>query len=131
MRIPAVGAVITDDDGRVLLVLRGHAPATRRWSLPGGRIEPGETTQQALAREVQEETGLEVAVGDRLGSLTIPIDGTAAYDVIDYRCTIIGGQLRAADDADDARWVTPEQLRLLPTSTDLVGHLTSWQILPP
>ena len=58
-----MGAVIKDGAGRLLLIKRGHEPEAGRWSLPGGRIEPGESDEQALVREIGEETGLTVTVG--------------------------------------------------------------------
>ena len=57
-RIPCVGAIIKDPAGRLLLIKRGHAPQAGRWSLPGGRVEPGESDEQAVIREIREETGL-------------------------------------------------------------------------
>ncbi len=60
LRVPCVGAIITDPAGRLLLIKRGHEPEAGRWSVPGGRIEPGESDEQALVREVREETGLTV-----------------------------------------------------------------------
>src|SRR5260370_1168754 len=71
LRIPCVGAILTDG-GRILLIRRGHEPEKGRWSLPGGRIEPGETDQQALVREVREETGLEVIPGPLAGGVDPP-----------------------------------------------------------
>jgi len=68
-RIPCVGAVIKDDAGRLLLIKRGHEPAAGRWSIPGGRIEAGESDVDALVREVREGTGLEVAAGRLLGAV--------------------------------------------------------------
>jgi 8-oxo-dGTP diphosphatase len=65
-----VGAVVIDDD-RLLLIRRGHGPAAGNWSLPGGRVEFGETMVEALVREVQEETGLDVVVGDYIGHIEI------------------------------------------------------------
>ncbi|HEV3292424.1 MAG TPA: NUDIX domain-containing protein, partial [Streptosporangiaceae bacterium] len=67
-----MGAIITGPGGRLLLIRRGHEPEAGRWSLPGGRIEPGETDQQALVREVREETGLEVAPGHQIGEVERP-----------------------------------------------------------
>ena len=62
-RIPCVGAIIRDPAGRLLLIKRGHDPEAGRWSLPGGRVEPGESDAQALVREMREETGLIVQPG--------------------------------------------------------------------
>src|SRR5712691_10819704 len=68
-RIPCVGAVIKDDAGRLLLIKRGHEPGKGLWSVPGGRVEAGETDQEALVREVREETGLVVTAGPLIGSV--------------------------------------------------------------
>ena len=70
--IPCVGAVIKDDQGRLLLIKRGHEPGAGLWSIPGGRIEPGETDAEALVREMQEETGLAVEAGPLLGGVRRP-----------------------------------------------------------
>src|SRR3954466_12295448 len=69
--VPCVGAVVRDAAGRLLLVRRGHAPGRGLWSLPGGRVEPGESVEQAVAREVREETGLTVRAGAPVGRVTI------------------------------------------------------------
>jgi len=118
---PAVvcaGAVIQDDEGRLLLVLRGREPGAGRWSLPGGRVEPGEKPAEAAAREVHEETGLIVAIGEPLA--TIPIGD---YLVHDFAATVVGGELRAGDDADDVRWCSFADAELLPLTDNLLDEL--------
>lgn len=116
--IICAGAVIRDQLGRLLLVRRAAAPARGTWSLPGGRVEAGETPDQAAAREVLEETGLVVEVGDQLASVTI-----GAYLVHDFAATVVGGDLLAGDDASEVRWVRPDELEELPTSPGLVEEL--------
>ena len=127
--IPCVGAVIRDDEGRLLLIKRGHEPGAGLWSLPGGRIEPGETGTQALVREMREETGLTVKVGRLLGTVSRPgLDGDV-IDISDYEATIITGSLTPGDDAADARWVDPADLESMPITDGLVEALTDWGVL--
>ena len=108
--VVSVGAVIVDG-GRVLLIKRGQPPLQGRWSLPGGVVEIGETLQAALAREVREETGLEIDVGpvvEVLDRIEREDDNRVEYHyvIIDYRCLVRGGRLACGSDADDARWVS-------------------------
>lgn len=129
-RIPCVGAVIKDSAGRLLLIKRGHEPGAGLWSLPGGRIEPGETHQQALAREVLEETNLRVECRRLLGTAELPgADGTV-IDVSDYLAVVTGGELAAGDDAADARWAAAADLERLPLTSGLAGYLTAWGVYP-
>jgi 8-oxo-dGTP diphosphatase len=125
-----VGAVIKDASGRLLLIRRGHEPGAGLWSLPGGRIEPGETHEQAVAREVLEETGLRVDCGSLLGTAELPAPGGAVIDVSDYQATVTGGELAAADDAADARWVTAADLARLPLTDGLADYLAAWGASP-
>ena len=104
-----MGAIITDDTGRLLLIQRGHEPEEGRWSLPGGRVRPGESDPQALVREVREETGLRVEPGRLVGAVERPAPGGAVFDIYDYAASVSGGQLAAGDDAADARWVHPRR----------------------
>jgi 8-oxo-dGTP diphosphatase len=119
----AAGAVITDAQGRVLLVMRGRDPQKGRWSLPGGSAEPGETLSETVMREVQEETGLHVRVGDELWSLRISAGDGRVFEVHDFAATVTGGALAFGDDADDARWVAPAELGTLPLTADLGDYL--------
>jgi len=109
-----VGAVVLDGD-RVLLVKRGHAPLKGQWSLPGGGVEVGETLEQAVAREVLEETGVVIEVGpmvDVLDRISRDIDGRVDHHfvLIDFAARASGGLLRSASDADDAAWVPLSEL---------------------
>jgi len=128
-RIPCVGAVIRDGAGRLLLIQRGHDPEAGRWSLPGGRIEPGETDAQALIREMREETGLTVRPGRLLGAVERPGPGGSIIDIRDYEATMTGGTLTAGDDADDARWVAAADVPHLPLTSGLAAVLASWGVL--
>jgi 8-oxo-dGTP diphosphatase len=129
-RIPCVGAVIKDAAGRLLLIQRGHEPGAGLWSLPGGRIEPGETDQQAVAREVMEETGLAVESRRLLGRVELPGSDGTVIDVRDYLAVVTGGELAAGDDAADARWVTAAELDRLPLTSGLAGYLDAWGVYP-
>lgn len=128
-RVPCVGAIIKDASGRLLLIQRGHEPETGRWSLPGGRIEPGESDEQAVVRETQEETGLRVTCGALVGSVERPGLRGAVVDIRDYAATVTGGTLAAGDDAADARWVSPADLASLPLTSGLAETLTAWGVL--
>lgn len=129
-RIPCVGAVIPDGD-RLLVVRRARAPGAGLWTIPGGRVEAGETDHEALRREVREETGLDVTVGRLLGTVEQDAGEGAVFVIRDYMCAPEGGDLRPGDDAADARWVTAQELRRLPTTPHLVETLVGWQVLPP
>jgi len=133
-RIQCVGAVIKDEAGRLLLIKRGHEPGAGLWSIPGGRIEPGESDANALIREVLEETGLAVAAGRLLGVVHRPGLAGAVLDISDYLAVVTGGGLAAGDDAADARWVTPAQMAGLEArgalTSGLTEALTAWGVLP-
>ncbi len=112
--IVGVGAVIVDAE-RVVIVRRGRPPLQGEWSLPGGAVDVGETLASAVQREVLEETGLVVDVGaivDVLDRIHMNHDGRVEYHyvLIDYLCSVIGGELEAQSDAADARWVSRAQL---------------------
>jgi acetyl-CoA carboxylase carboxyl transferase subunit beta len=117
-RIDAVGAVVVRADGRVLLVRRGRAPAKGEWSLPGGKIEPGETPAQACAREVREETALAVRVVESLAVVALDRDGFS-YAIHEHLCVPHddAAEIRAGDDADDVRWVPVPEIAGLGVST--------------
>jgi 8-oxo-dGTP diphosphatase len=103
-----VGAVIVHDS-RVLLIRRGRDPMKGHWTLPGGVLEVGESLTQGVAREVREETGLEVEVLELVELLDrIHHEDTRVrfhYVIADYLCRLTGGELLAASDADAVRWV--------------------------
>jgi 8-oxo-dGTP diphosphatase len=125
--IPAVSALIVQD-GKVLLVKRGCEPNKGLWSLPGGSIELGETAREAAAREVLEETGLAIAVGEPAGAHdVISRDGDQIsfhYVIITFHAKVISGELRAGSDASDARWVSPDELIGLATTPGLVNRFS-------
>lgn len=129
MRVRCVGAIVHDAEGRLLVIRRGRPPGEGRWSLPGGRVEPGESDAEALVREMAEETGLRVEPGSLIGQVERPGPGGVTYDILDYAAIVTGGSLAAGDDASDARWVTPAGLRGLPTTDGLLEALTGWGVL--
>ena len=111
--IVGVGGVVVQD-GKALIVKRGHEPRKGEWSLPGGLVELGETLIEAARREIKEETGLDVEVGavvevfDRVHREADRI--RYHFVIIDYLCRPIGGMLRAADDAEDVAWVAADEV---------------------
>jgi ADP-ribose pyrophosphatase YjhB (NUDIX family) len=117
-----VGAIIIKD-GRVLLVKRGHPPLAGEWSIPGGVLEVGETLREATIREAREETCLAVEPAVLLGVYDRVLrddDGRTLYHyvLIDFLCRRVGGEARAADDADEVRWFTPEETGALTLPKD-------------
>jgi 8-oxo-dGTP diphosphatase len=132
--VQCVGAVIKDEAGRLLLILRGHEPGLGLWSIPGGRIEPGESDPEAVVREVLEETGLVVTCGRFLGSVVRPGLSGAIIDIRDYEAVVTGGELAAGDDAADVRWVSPAEATAMDADGQLTGKLLvalrSWSVLP-
>lgn len=116
--IIGVAAIVLRGD-HVLLVQRGREPAKGLWGLPGGVLELGETVAEGVRREVLEECGVEVEVGPLVGvfePMQRDDDGRLRYHyvVLDYLARYAGGELQAADDADDARWVVLDALESLP-----------------
>ncbi len=101
-----MGAVVFRDDGAVLLVRRARPPAAGTWTLPGGRVEDGESLEDAIVREVREETSLVVVPVAIVETLTLEREGFS-YRITDFLCRLVSGELRAADDVSAARWVLP------------------------
>jgi 8-oxo-dGTP diphosphatase len=129
--VPCVGAVVHDPAGRLLLIRRGHPPHEGRWSLPGGRVEPGESPEAAVEREVLEETGLRVRAGAPVGRVRIPA-GQVVYDVIDLACTLVDPDAEpvAGDDAAAVLFADAEALDGLSCTPLLVETLRDWGVLP-
>ncbi len=112
--IIAVGAIVLKGD-RVLVIRRGKPPRLGEWSVPGGAVELGETMRDAARREVREECGIEIALGDPVEVLDIierDASGRVEFDyaIVDFMATWVSGELHAASDSTDARWVTRAEL---------------------
>jgi ADP-ribose pyrophosphatase YjhB (NUDIX family) len=116
------------------VILRGHEPGQGLWSIPGGRIEPGETAEEAVVREVREETGLDVFCGPLLGTAELPgLDG-AIVDIRDYRAFMGPGSTEVAtagDDAAEVRWVSDAEAAAMDergeVTRGLLTTLRSWR----
>jgi len=112
--VVGVGAVIVSE-GKVVLIRRRFEPLAGRWSLPGGALELGETLETAVAREMREETGLEVEVGpiiEVFDRIMLDDEKRVQYHfvLVDYLCWPLSGDLRASSDVEAAVLVAPEDL---------------------
>jgi ADP-ribose pyrophosphatase YjhB (NUDIX family) len=126
-----VGALVHDDQGRLLVVRRAREPAAGRWSVPGGRVEGDESDHQAVVREVLEETSLHVVVGMRVGTVQRRGPAGTIYDIRDYACSLsVETTPVAGDDAAEVRWVTRHELGQLELSDGLWDALSEWGMLP-
>lgn len=129
--IVGVGAIIFDDD-RVLLVQRGHAPMKGEWSLPGGALEVGETLEEAVKREIKEETGLTVkpvTLVEIVDRIARDEEGRVQYHyvLVDFLCRIVLGSPACASDAVDIRWTPIDNLGGIAAFTREV-ILKAWNI---
>jgi ADP-ribose pyrophosphatase YjhB (NUDIX family) len=109
-----VGGVVISK-GRALLVRRGSAPLQGQWSIPGGMLEVGETILEGVRRELEEETAIEVRVGELIEVFEriTPGDGGEIqyhFVVLDYLCEAVSGEARAGSDVVDVAWAAPEEL---------------------
>jgi ADP-ribose pyrophosphatase YjhB (NUDIX family) len=132
--IATVGALVIDEEGRVLLIKRGREPDKGLWSVPGGVIKLGEGVRDAAVRETMEETGVKVdvleplcvvdkIVYDKLGKIKFH------YIAIDFHAKFVGGKLNPSSDILDAKWVRladVEKFNLTKGAKEIIK-----KILPP
>jgi ADP-ribose pyrophosphatase YjhB (NUDIX family) len=130
--VPCVGAVVHDAAGRLLLIRRAHDPGRGLWSLPGGRVEAGESVAEAAEREVREETGLDVRAGAVVGSVELPGPGVV-FDVVDLACALTdpGQEPVAGDDADAVLFADAPTLAGLACTPNLLQTLRGWGVALP
>ena len=123
----AVGAIVIRN-GCLLMVQRGQEPGKGLWSLPGGRVEFGEHLDEALAREVKEETGIDVTPQALVGILEVV--GDPHYVILDFAAQVENDATpRAQGDVDDVRWVSLNDVSTLDCTPRFVETLTAWGVL--
>jgi len=128
---PRVGAgAIVIHEGKILLVKRGVEPGKGLWAIPGGTLRLGETLRECAAREILEETGITIAVGECVYVFDL-IEGDENgkikfhFVVADFAALYVSGEPKGADDADGAGWFAPEDLDDLPVSQNTIKALCS------
>lgn len=122
--IHVVAAVIRDGEGRIFATQRGYGPYKDGWEFPGGKIEPGETPEEALKREIREELDAEIEVGESAGR--IEYDYPEFHLSMDcFFCVLLSGTL-ILKEHEAAKWLRPEELdsvSWLPADMSLIGRL--------
>jgi ADP-ribose pyrophosphatase YjhB (NUDIX family) len=122
------------DHGDLLLVKRDREPSKGLWTLPGGRLEPGETLREAIVREVREETGVDIDVDGLIGVaewISRDDDGALAhhYVILDFTARPRGRDIRHGDDAADVRWVPAGELSDMQLTSGLLEFLADRGVL--
>ncbi len=133
--IVGVGAIVIKD-GRVLLVQRAAPPSQGLWAIPGGSLEAGETLQQGAEREIREETGITIRAGEPVYAfdfLQYDDEKRLQYHfvIVDVEGEYLEGEVRAADDALAARWISPAELAGLPVSANTLKILRARGFISP
>jgi ADP-ribose pyrophosphatase len=123
----AAGAVIMRG-GKVLLVKRKNPPSKGRWAIPGGKVFAGERLREAVKREIREEAGIEIDVGEVVHVFDVIERNKGGhlsvhYVIIDFEARYRSGELRAGDDALEVRWVAPEEIDALDVNETSRGLL--------
>ncbi|NPU83357.1 MAG: NUDIX hydrolase [Syntrophaceae bacterium] len=129
-----VGAIVIRE-GRVLLVQRGIEPSRGLWAIPGGSLELGETIQEGAEREILEETGIVIRAGEPVYTFDFFERDQAGrirfhYVIVDVAAEYVSGRVQSADDAADARWLSPDELEALPVSRNTLRVLRRIGFLP-
>lgn len=125
----AVGAVVRHGD-RLLLVRRGQPPGAGEWSVPGGRVAPGELLMEAVVRELQEETGLDAVCGRFVGWAERITDDWH-FVILDFEATVVGDLTPTAQsDAAEARWWPVTEVAGLALVDGLAEFLHDHAIIP-
>lgn len=133
--LPRVGiGALVFRESRILLVKRAAPPNQNRWAIPGGMLELGETLQQGAEREILEETGIRIKAGAPLYTFDFIERDDAGqihfhYVIVDLEATYEGGEIKASDDALEARWVAPEEFHILPMSKTTVEILRALNVI--
>ena len=123
-----IGAIAIDEDD-LLLIRRGRGVAAGFWSVPGGRVEEGETLAEAVVRELREETGIEGVCGELIGVEEVLADGFH-FVILDYAVSVLErAEPVAGDDASDAAWVPLSEVAELPLTEGLAEFLHDHGIL--
>jgi 8-oxo-dGTP diphosphatase len=122
--VTVVVAAAIERDGHYLVARRTRPEdVAGRWEMPGGKVEPGETEEQALIREIREELGVEIAIGERVPGEWPLREGMVLHL---YAATLIAGEPAPLEQHDEIRWVTPsefDEIDWLPSDVDAVRSL--------